>query len=381
MSDHPPYGSVATAIDAWWARYQSCYSWAFPGCSYQLVVFGDGPETGRFAGMSLQGTCRGGDQIVGTQYPYKPEKNLGAAPMCVGNPITVGIGNKYARERDVSTNSPSGLVFDRYYNSSPAVAGGSFGPHWRSTFDRTVEYLSDSTVSVARVYRPDGKVMRFTSTNATWVADSDIRDVLAAITDGSGALIGWNYETPSGSETYDANGKLVSITDPKGRVRRMEYDEQNRLRIVNSDFGETLEFIYTATNYVKTMKDHSSRIWTYDYDEFDRLTVITNPDATQRTYHYDEAEFVAAAHSGLLTGITDERGIRYSTYQYDVAGRAISTYHAAGVERVDITYDDAAQSRTVTDSRGNQVLYSITTADGRVLPVSAQGSACGGCGP
>lgn len=42
---------------------------------------------------------------------------------------------------------------------------------------------------------------------------------------------------------------------------------------------------------------------------------------------------------GLLTGITDERGVRYATWGYDDQDRAISSEHAGGADRVSLTYN------------------------------------------
>ncbi len=46
------------------------------------------------------------------------------------------------------------------------------------------------------------------------------------------------------------------------------------------------------------------------------------------TYHYEDITDKFA-----LTGITDERGIRYATYGYDASQRAISTEQAGGIDR------------------------------------------------
>ena len=47
--------------------------------------------------------------------------------------------------------------------------------------------------------------------------------------------------------------------------------------------------------------------------------------------HYNEPEHTGGANlPHALTGITDENGDRYATYQYQADGRAIATGHAGG---------------------------------------------------
>ncbi|MEE5087197.1 RHS repeat protein [Pseudomonas alliivorans] len=69
-----------------------------------------------------------------------------------------------------------------------------------------------------------------------------------------------------------------------------------------------------------------------------------------RTYHYED-EYNAT----LLTGITDERGIRFASWAYDKAGRAISSQPAdAGMVRIAYQGD---QYRVVTNELGKETTY------------------------
>ncbi|WP_339494159.1 RHS repeat protein [Pseudomonas sp. RA_105y_Pfl2_P56] len=62
--------------------------------------------------------------------------------------------------------------------------------------------------------------------------------------------------------------------------------------------------------------------------------------------------------SRLLTGIIDERGIRYATWTYDSIGRAISSEHSQGAERVDIQYH-SDESVTVSNALGKGTTYNF----------------------
>ena len=65
----------------------------------------------------------------------------------------------------------------------------------------------------------------------------------------------------------------------------------------------------------------------------------------------------------LLTGITDERGVRYATWSYDELGRATSSEHANGTDRVEIAYNDDGSS-TVTNELGKKATYRFQTIQG-----------------
>ncbi len=54
-----------------------------------------------------------------------------------------------------------------------------------------------------------------------------------------------------------------------------------------------------------------------------RLDTVTYADGGIRQYHYDEAANVAAGttYTQLLTGITDELGLRYATFKYNAQCR------------------------------------------------------------
>ena len=79
---------------------------------------------------------------------------------------------------------------------------------------------------------------------------------------------------------YDANGRLLSLTDPNGLVINLSYDLRGRL----------------------TSKTAGGNITVYAYDAASNLTKVTHPLAVAVTYTYD------AAHR--LTDITDALGGR-----------------------------------------------------------------------
>ncbi len=96
-----------------------------------------------------------------------------------------------------------------------------------------------------------------------------------------------------------------------------------------------------------------------------------NGVVTSSKYSYEDPHNV-----GLLTGITDERGIRYATWTYDDQGRAISSEHAGGAERTLVSYN-ADGSSTVTNALGKRTTYRFQTIQGirRITAIEGEPSA------
>jgi len=248
------------------------------------------------------------------------------------------------------------------------------GRHWNHNYERHViaDAVDPNTVYVTR---PDGKGYDFTSSGGLWVPDSDIHDKLEQLTDAQSVSTGWRYTTQDNTvENYDLSGKLVSITDVLGNTRTLTYDGGNRLDRVETNSGESLQFGYDASNRLSAITDHAGRQWTYRYDANDNLQFVDNPDGTTKQYHYEDTAFPHA-----LTGITDERGIRYSTFSYDYEGRAILSTHAGNAQRVDIVYN-ADGTRTVSNSLGHPSTYSTAVQFGVALVTDVSGPGCSSCG-
>ena len=64
------------------------------------------------------------------------------------------------------------------------------------------------------------------------------------------------------------------------------------------------------------------------YDVNNNLKEVINADNTKRTYLYTNSTFV-----NLLTGIIDERGLHYASYEYDTTAKATASYLGRSEER------------------------------------------------
>ncbi|MFV1998688.1 MAG: DUF6531 domain-containing protein, partial [Acidiferrobacterales bacterium] len=304
------------------------------------------------------------------------DRNRGKPESCpVGNPVNIGIGNKFQREQDVLTGSPGGLGFVRYYNSNGSLSPIAIGANWILNYAQALFF----TTNVITATRKDGKTNRFFPHEGGWKPNLDVEDTLEEIKDNGGVTTGWRYTTPDNTaELYDTDGVLQSITDLRGNTQTLTYNATSGLlERVDTNTGEFLIFGYDAQNRIASISDHSTltRVWSYRYDAIGNLEFVDNPDGTTKQYHYEDISFPNA-----LTGITDERGIRYATWAYDVQGRAALSTHAGNAQRVDITYNDTDGTRTVTNSLSQPSSYATLVLSGVSLVSDVIGPGCATCG-
>jgi YD repeat-containing protein len=67
----------------------------------------------------------------------------------------------------------------------------------------------------------------------------------------------------------------------------------------------------------------------------------------------------------LLTGVTDQDGVKTATWTYDSKGRATASTHSGGTERWAYMCDDVKQQVTVTDPGGSETVFNrVRDSDG-----------------
>ncbi len=377
-----PYDSISAAVTAWWADYQQAWPGAFPGCFYTFQL--TDPNTtnnlagnyGEIAEMPLYGRCGGWGQITGTTYPYDPHKNGGAPGGCcgAGDPINLGTGNEFEDQEDYSV---SGLQFHRYYNSDPSVASSHLGAHWRHSFDRSLEYLTDGTNFSATLYRLDGKQVLFQKLNGVWTADPDIADTLVETDNAQGQPTGWTYFVAATQqfESYDANGLLVSIEELSGQITTLAYSTASTppsiapvpglLITVTDPRGRQLNFVYDTNSRVTQVTLPDGATLGYSYDTANNLNQVTYPGGAIRAYKYDESGHVGVDLPNALTGIVDENGKRYADISYDAQGRAISSQLGGTAALTQVTYNSDGTT-TVTYPLGVQSTFGFAVPYGKI---------------
>lgn len=389
---YEPTQTVDEQIADDWDYYSRVWGVAPYGslnCNYEFDPSGDGPSTGNFGVISWHGDCGGGNEIVGTPYPYAPGKNTGNPCDCAGDPINLGTGNEFRDEEDASLGA---LGFHRYYNSHAAVASSHVGAHWRHSFDRTLQYLGGKTVSTATVFRQDGTEVAFTLQGGQWITDTDVADRLTSQSDGTGAITGWQYFDAATryQEAYDASGNLQSITDTNGQVTTLTYSTASTpttiapsaglLLTVTDPHSRSLSFTYNAQGNVASVTEPDGGVLGYAYDANSNLVTATYPDTKTRQYVYNESALTGGTSLlHALTGDIDESGNRLTSIGYNSQGQATMSTLPGGVELTQVVYNSDSTT-SVTYPTGAQTTLSFTAPTGAVH-ANAVSTPCGtGCG-
>ncbi|WP_323135380.1 DUF6531 domain-containing protein, partial [Dyella silvatica] len=381
------YPSISSAVSAWWTTWQSLASPPYNTvCTYTLAL---NPHGWIAAVATMNSPCSGSQAFYATYSSYQPGKNLGKPCNCAGDPIDVGTGNEY---RDDSDASLGVLSFSRYYNSHIATASSHIGAHWRHSFDRKLEYLSDGTTSIVTAFRQTGLEVAFNLQSGQWVTDSDVADRLTKQTDASGNLTGWFYFDAStrDQESYNAQGNLLSITDTNGLVTTLTYSTTSTptsvapfaglLLTVTDQRGRSLHFTYNAQANIATITQPDGGVLSYGYDASSNLIKVTYPDASFKQYVYNESTLTTnTSLPHALTGEIDETQTRFGDIGYDTTGRAILSRQAGGADLTQVAYNNDG-STTVTYPSGVQTTLGFVVPNGLVRANTVSVPCGPGCG-
>ncbi len=282
----------------------------------------------------------------------------GVAPQSiVGNPINFDLGYKSQTERDYRGGN---LAFTRIYRSDSTWTNNTVGTLWRHNYARTLTVTS----TTAEIIDGTGSKTTYTLNGSNWSADaSNITAKFANITGG------YLYTLPDNTrEIYDSNKRLKRIEYLGGGAINLTYNGSGLLQTVTDENNRSLTLTY-ASGRVTTVATPEGT-FTYSYDVNGNLTEVTKPGSVTREYHYEDTSFVNA-----LTGITDENGLRFSTYGYDAQGRAVLSKHIGDVDSYEIDYN--ASSVTTTNPLGKETTYFFDDIKGvnRITQVNGHASA------
>ncbi|HEV2680309.1 MAG TPA: RHS repeat-associated core domain-containing protein, partial [Rhodanobacter sp.] len=142
----------------------------------------------------------------------------------------------------------------------------------------------------------------------------------------------------------------------------------------------TIQLTYTSSGLINQVAAPDGSTYSYAYDGSGDLSSVTYPDGKVFTYLYNESSNSGGATTpGLLTGILDESGVRYVSYSYSVAGKAINNQQAGGVASYTITYNSDG-STDVLDPLGTSRHHAFTTTMG-VPHITSVNGTCESCSP
>ena len=427
-ADNGPFGSVGEAMDHWWADWQRV--WPGNDCGYTPEYFDPPRDDGAVADMLLQSPCGGGNGIFATQYSFDAGQNDGEGAGCdggeghdgaggdtgsggsgdscqgkqgdpqpddqsgtpkAGDPINTATGNKYVQETDF--NAQRWLTFRRFYNSHPSATTSAVGTRWSHSFNRFLSLVPASSGSFAMtVSRPTGMRETFRKLpGALWTTTPDNQDRLTETDDATGTPTGYTLWIAAlrHTETYGADGSLLSIADATGQAATLTYSntltdpavapKAGLLLTVTAPDGRQLSFTYDAAAHVHQVTLPDGGTLVYGYDATSNLTSVQYPDGKSRQYVYNESTLTGGnSLPSAMTGLVDENGLRFEDTAFDSTGRATWTQFSGGAGKVSIAYNVDGSS-DVTYPLGGVSHQGYTTVQGLVR-VATLDKPCGECG-
>jgi RHS repeat-associated protein len=190
----------------------------------------------------------------------------------------------------------------------------------------TTSFAYDPTTrELARVTEPDGRYVRY-------AYDAGLRRTLMAHAAGAGE------PEDVTRYTYDALGRLETVTDPAGGVTSYTYDADGNLTSTELPNGTTVEQTFDLRNRVTLVahRDPASATiasFVYTLDALGNRISVGSADGTRVEYDYDDTSRVTAERHYDTADVL----VRDATYTYDPAGNV--TARSGSLGSVTWTYD------------------------------------------
>lgn len=302
------------------------------------------PETSGLGNPDLPGTC-----------PVQSAES-GAPSMSVADPVNVSNGNSYQVEVDYPGQPGTRMHFARYYNSKTL--------RWTHTYSAKLKIATTEIMLV----NTDGRESLFAVSGGVATASPKELGRLEP------TASGWRYDNTYNEHLhFDTQGRLTRIDRANGTYETLAYGTNNI--VVTDSLGRTMTLTFNTAKRLTGLTVGSLQV-AYTYSTAGRVTKATRTQGGQskaRTYHYEDAN-----EGGLLTGITDERNIRYVTWAYDTKGRVIRN-ELNGVQNKYLFTYNANGSTTVTNPLGKQATYTFQTVAGAKRITSLAGAVSANC--
>lgn len=346
---------------------------------------------------------------------------------CAGNPIAGSTGEKIQVETDYK--SPDGVLeFTRTYRS---IKGLSTSLTTKKLLDHSLPTITPSFTSSAcfgswytentaskkripvcfkylpasrpeknylyHVYLESGQILVLAGASNPVVLNNGASYMLHKYTNGQGKT---EYMLRTGkalTELFDENGNLIRTTFPSGKIRTYVYSDsttpveiaprEGLLLSMADSSGNSLRFFYNSYEQLVKMKDPANKEYLYEYDTYNNLTAVVYPGGARRQYAYGETNNINAGvscggsndkYARLLTGITDEKNVRFADFKYNCQAKGISTEHAGAAEKVSLTYNSDG-STTVTNALNKQTIYRFADIAGARRVVKVEGQPTANC--
>lgn len=217
-----------------------------------------------------------------------------------------------------------------------------------------IVYLTNQYDSFGRVVlqtEGDGGTYQF-----NWTPSSNVVQVWTA----SRATI--DRYNPSDYEGYTGLISAVDVTDPRGYVRHVTYNNLGMkvwdVRAFNQPEQQATTYQYYADDLLKSTTDGLARTTTFDYDALGNATSVTYLSGTSSSATYSAT--YDPTYSQVLS--TTDPLAHSSTFTYDSLGTLTSMQDPLGNGSA-FTYDNHGRVAKAADALGNATTFSYVGGD------------------
>ncbi len=273
-------------------------------------------------------------------------------------PVNINTGNFYFDTEDVAIPDYNGdFSINRTYNSKGAGYNSIFGRGWQFEYSESIsktaegEYIYSRGDGSAIYFTPDGKG-GYTCPEGYHFAFTPVKIGEKEADFGTGVLEKYDvyeYEIRSvngEARRFNTFGLLSKITDDKGFVTTLGYDDNYNLKTITSPGGTVYTLAYTVDGYVSTITLPNGSQMKYEYDDDNNLIRFTDASGRETQYAYNDAH--------QMTFWKDGAGNVVVTNTYDENGR-VTKQVDANDQAVKFEYADG--KTTTTDAEGNKTVY------------------------
>ncbi|MEU6412836.1 DNRLRE domain-containing protein [Microbispora sp. NPDC046933] len=191
----------------------------------------------------------------------------------------------------------------RTYNSLDPRTDGAFGAGWTTRWDTRLE--NEPLRSTVLITYPDGRQWRFAEKgDGTYASPAGTYATLATQSGG-----GWRLmDKESTSYWFDSAGRLVKVTDSRGRTQTLQYGTDGKLAKVIGAGGRSLTFTWSGghvTGVASDAVDGAPITWSYAYDG-DYLVKVCPPSSGGACVRYEYGD-----RSQYRSSVIDGRPVGY----------------------------------------------------------------------
>ncbi|APC19252.1 hypothetical protein BLL42_14150 [Pseudomonas frederiksbergensis] len=262
----------------------------------------------------------------------------GSCPSSIaGNPINFSTGQKIQIETDFAPpknkHKPNSVRFSRTYTSANGL--------WTHSYN----YRLDINSEIIALFNADGTTSTFDRSEPNLSVQHPEQGFLAR----KGNR--WRYQSKDNHfYDFDDRGKLLAI-EYLGALQHIKQDKN--YITVTDEYGTHIKITEDPRGQPVKLESQNVTI-DYSYNEYKQLKRVTRlyeDGGDKKDYLYEDER-----NPTLLTGIIDERGIRYASWSYDGQGRAISSEHGAAADRMLVNYNNDG-STTIINALGKSTHY------------------------